>query len=730
MAFPLSPKVEIKEIDQTNIIPAVATTDVAFAGIFNWGPIRQRRLISNEKELVRQFGAPDDVSYEHFFQAANVLKYTNKLRLVRVAHEVQETTALSNKMTTTEASNVISITHTDHGLAHGAYIRISSSSGIDDIPASEINGKHQISLVDSNTYTIEVTTAGTAGVTNGGGTILVGSEDVALNATASKYTGSPTLPGEGILIRNEDHYLASFEAGGGDVGVWAAKYAGILGNSLKISICPSASAFSKTLTGTVSTSGTSVTGSGSAFTTELVVGSILVHPVTGEERKIAAIDSNTAATLDSAFSSSLSGATVIAKWEYHSEFGVAPATSAYAASRNCSNDECHIIVVDAGGLFTGRMGEVLERFPFVSLMDGAKTDQGEANFYKTVINNRSRYVWWMDHLPAGTNWGSKVPGTTFTNVIIPHTVTLAGGEDGTSTVTQGELQNGFDLFAQAEEVDVSVLVASPGNIAIGEYITQNICEVRKDCVSVISVPKSTVVDNAGDEVADIRSAISSLSASSYAIVDSNWGYQYDRYKDTYRYLPCNAHVAGLMARVDTERDPWWSPAGLMFGHLKDVFKLAWNPTEPQRDDLYLMGVNPINSIPGQGVVLFGDKTYLNRPSAFDRINVRRLFIVLEKAIATASKFILFQFNDEITRAQFRNLVEPFLREVKGRRGITDFEVVCDESNNPGEVIDRNQFIGDIFIKPNRVINYITLNFVATPTGVQFSESIDALRNNS
>ncbi len=848
MAFPLSPKVTIKEIDLTNIIPAVATTDIAMVGLFRWGPLNHRLLLSSERKLVETFQTPDDDTYEHFLGVSNVLSYTNKVRVVRVAKESQTDVELSDALSTDASSNVVEVSHTSHGLQTGAVITISGFSGTLDtnITATEINGRHTITRIDANSYSFEVTNEGAAGVTTDGGDITIGIGDFALNSTTEKSTGSGT-PGEGLLIKNEDHYDISFADGSGNVGLWAAKYPGKVGNSLKVSLCPSADAFSKTLTGTLSTkikatgtltgdgtnitdgdtvtidgkvytfqdtltnvdgnvkkgasaaasltnlfhainasggvsgtdyaaattahstvvatnptattvkvtaitpgtggnslatteasthlawggatlsggldNSTTVTGTGTVFTDELVEGSILVHPTSGTEIKVESIESDTSLTLESAFGTNLSGSTVVGKWEYYEEFGVAPGTSPFARTRGCSNDEVHIVVIDEDGLFSQERGQVLEKFAFASLMGNAKTDEGEGNYYKTVINRKSDYIWWMDHLPAGTNWGSTSDGTTFTDVIIPATFSLSGGLDGNSEAATADFERGLDLFSEADQVDVSVIVCPPGDMVAAEYVIQNICEVRKDCIAVLSPQKSSVVNNNGDEVDDIKADLAGVTASSYAVVDCNWGYQYDRYNDVYRFVPCCSHVAGLMARVDNERDPWWSPAGLIYGHLKNIVKLGWIPTEAQRDDLYQVGINPIIQMPGQGTVLWGDKTYLNRPSAFDRINVRRLFIVLEKAIATAAKVIIFSFNDEITRAQFRNLVEPFLREVKGRRGVYDYKVVCDESNNPQEVIDRNTLIGDIYIKPSRVINFITLNFVAVRTGVAFSEVV-------
>ncbi len=272
----------------------------------------------------------------------------------------------------------------------------------------------------------------------------------------------------------------------------------------------------------------------------------------------------------------------------------------------------------------------------------------------------------------------------------------------------------------------SLILGGDGNLTKSVHIINNIAEVRKDCIAVISPRRSDVVNNSGYVGKDVDDTITyrnSLPSSSYAVLDSGYKYIYDKYNDIYRYVPLNGDTAGLMVRTDNERDPWFSPAGFNRGQVKNVIKLATNPTKGQRDQLYKSGINPVVTFPGQGTVLFGDKTLLAKPSAFDRVNVRRLFIVLEKAIATAAKFTLFEFNDEFTRAQFRNLVEPFLRDVQGRRGIYDFRVVCDESNNTPEVIDRNEFVGDIYVKPARSINFIQLNFVAVRTGVEFSEIV-------
>lgn len=421
---------------------------------------------------------------------------------------------------------------------------------------------------------------------------------------------------------------------------------------------------------------------------------------------------------------SLADANSFSTWEYAGNFDSAPGTSDFAASVGGVNDEMHIIVIDEDGLFSGQKDSVLEKYSFVSKASDAKNPDGTNNFYKNVINDRSGYVWWGNHpltLISGTsNWGSQAPGVTFANTTSNVTVSLSGGVSADSP-SAGNLQNAFALFANDELFDVSLIPLGAVSAATATFVINNVAEVRKDCIVFVSPEQSDVVFNVGDEVADVTAFRDLLPSSSFAVMDSGFKYQYDRYNDVYRYVPLNADTAGLAVRTDFVADPWFSPAGFNRGQIKNVVKLAFSPRKTERDLLYKKGVNPVVTFPGQGTVLFGDKTLLAKPSAFDRINVRRLFIVLEKAIATASKFQLFEFNDAFTRAQFRNLVEPFLRDVQGRRGITDFKVVCDETNNTGEVIDRNEFVADIFIKPARAINFIQLNFIATRTGISFEE---------
>jgi phage tail sheath protein FI len=407
-------------------------------------------------------------------------------------------------------------------------------------------------------------------------------------------------------------------------------------------------------------------------------------------------------------------------WTYEDNFDSAPATSTWASNRSSANDEMHIIVIDATGKISGTANTILEKWGYVSKASDAKNSDGSSNYYRDVINNKSKYLWWGGHLAS--NWGTAATGAvTYTNMVAALTATLSGGVD--SSPSAGQINSAYDKFSNADSTDVSLLMAgATSGITTPNYLIA-LAESRKDCLVFVSPDREDVVDNYGDEATDVVTAANALTKSSYAVMDSGYKYQYDKYSDTYRWIPLNGDIAGLCVRTDNERDPWFSPAGLNRGVIKNVVKLAWNPTKAQRDTIYKAGVNPVVTFPGEGTILYGDKTLLNRPQAMDRINVRRLFIVLEKSISKAARSSLFEFNDEFTRAAFVNIVEPYLREVQGRRGIYDFRVVCDTTNNTAEVIDQNQFVGDIYIKPARSINFIQLNFTAVRTGVEFEEIV-------
>ena len=416
-------------------------------------------------------------------------------------------------------------------------------------------------------------------------------------------------------------------------------------------------------------------------------------------------------------------------WDYRGKFTSAPGTSVSVDAVGGVNDEMHVVVIDAGGLFTGVKGTVLETFGFLSKASDA-TINGQSNYYKQVIFNNSKYVYAVnpvDYEVTSSTWGLTSQDTVFAKPATNITTTLGGGTD--VAPNDADLQNAYDMFKNKEVIDISLILTGDASTTIQNHVATEIAgedtntgdEPRKDVIAFVSPPMDAVVNQSGSESDNITSWLGDLNvSSSYVVADSGWKYQFDKYNNVYRWIPLNGDIAGLCVYTDAIRDPWFSPAGFNRGAIKNCIKLAWNPSKTYRDVLYAAGVNPVVSFPGQGTVLYGDKTLQSKPSAFDRINVRRLFIVLEKAISQAAKFSLFELNDEFTRAQFIALVTPFLRDVQGRRGITDFKVVCDSTNNTGQVIDSNQFVGDIYIKPARSINYIQLNFVAVATGVDFT----------
>jgi hypothetical protein len=418
--------------------------------------------------------------------------------------------------------------------------------------------------------------------------------------------------------------------------------------------------------------------------------------------------------------------TVTRHWEFFNKVDLAPGQSDYQINFGNSainSDEMHVVVTDDGGKFTGVPGTVLEVFRAVSRATNAKTIDGAANHYKTVINDASQYIYAVNDISGAASTTAELLSNSTLDIVSYRMQLGRDGKDETS-IEQSVLTTAYDFFASKEESDISlVLTGKSRSFTLANYLIDNIAEKRMDCIVLCSPQKGDVVNNVGNEADAIVSFRNNLRSTSYGVLDSGYKYMYDRYNDIYRWIPLNGDTGGLCVRTDSTNDPWWSPAGFNRGQIKNIVRLAYNPRQADRDTLYKAGVNPVVTFPGQGTILFGDKTLLAKPSAFDRINVRRLFIVLEKAISTASKYTLFEFNDQFTRSQFKNLVIPYLRDVQGRRGITDFLVVCDDTNNTPEIIDRNEFVGDIYIKPARSINFIQLNFVAVRTGVAFSEVV-------
>jgi hypothetical protein len=492
------------------------------------------------------------------------------------------------------------------------------------------------------------------------------------SATTDKSNNATSNSSHNITVMNDEEYFLNNYTGANANVAFCARYPGALGNSLRVSVCSSE------------------------------------------------------ATFDS--------------WLFAPYFDSAPNTSNFVVAKTNNStlkDEMHIIVVDEDGVITGTANTVLERFSNLSKCSDARGDDGSSIYYKEVLYRTSKWIHWLGHAPgsnAANAWGQTVAAASATGTPLHSPVianySFVNGTDGVPS--QADFINMIDLFTNKEKIDVSLLFAGDCGISSNSSISTtliankylNVADGRKDAVAFISPPYANSVTSTAKstDVVNFRNG-SGLLDTSYGVMDSGWKYQYDKYNDVYRWIPLNADVAGLCVRTDLQRDPWFSPAGLNRGQIRNLVKLSFNPTQAERDLLYKAGVNPVVSFPGEGTVLFGDKTMQGRPSAFDRINVRRLFIVLEKAISAAARSSLFEFNDEFTRSQFVALVEPFLRDVQGRRGVYDFRVVCDETNNTPAVIDRNEFVGDIYIKPARSVNFIQLNFVAVRSGVAFDEIV-------
>ena len=714
MASYLSPGVYVKETDLTLTAPGIATSTGAIAGEFVWGPVNDLTLISNEATLVSRFGKPTNTTYKSFFSAKNFLDYSTALQVVRVS---------------------------------------------------------------------------TAGQ---------------LNAVS---TGTP------IKISNENSYTTSFSNGEASVGMFAAKYPGELGNSLRVSMADSAT-YSRQITGKISTTSGSaniVGTGGSSFDTELTVGSVLVFSVAGTTytRKVLSIGSAAGAVLTDVVPVTASGITVVANWEYADQFSAAPIDSNKALSLGAEKDGLHIVVVDEDGLFSGTPGTVLERFENASKANNAVSFDGSSSYYRTVLNT-SQYVWWMDHpdtadvsvdgisfgasivssadfktlkkpvtrsLTGGADVGTiatatatvgsgavtnisvtgsgsgytSVPTVSFsggggtgaaatatisngvvTGITITNggtsytsapTVTLVGGVS--SVPTDGEYQASYDLFKPTDTLDISLIITGGVNKTVQQYVIQNIAETRQDAIAFVSpyniLTGNPIVGDTSESLEAIISWYNSINvSSSFGVADSGYKYQYDKYNDVYRWVPLNGDIAGVCARTDSVSETWYSPAGLSRGQIKNVTRLAYNPDKTARDELFKRNINPVVSFPGEGTVLFGDKTTLRRPSAFDAIGVRRLFIFLEKTIAQVSKYYLFEQNTDLTRQLFASTINPVLRDIKGRQGVTDFYVDIGPNVNTPDTIDAGELRANIFIKPVRSIRFVALNFIATKTSATFS----------
>ena len=700
--FQTSPGINISEIDLTTTAPAVDTTVGAFAGVFRWGPVGVRTLVTSENDLVNKFGKPTSINPETFFTAANFLAYSNALYISRAANSSLTTSAIAAANAANASStSLTTILNEDDFVTKQAGLNSSSVNFVARWPGA-LGNSLKVSVCDSpSNYSSNVALTDAVFTTaNTKFTLSVGSSTGTINlfnGAANNFTGNTPIV-EATAVANKFNIGDYIVVGDNTIGK----------QSLKL--------LSKSIT--VANAAGVNTGSASITLT-------FDQPLK--------------------LSTDISTQSLTRYWEYYTQVDAAPGRSTYVAvngntalqsntytGSTAQLDELHVVVVDEDGGFTGAPGSVLEVFSGLSRATDAKNSDGTSNFFKNVINDTSSYIWaGADRTNAASNTALNI---VTSNTSAPLTLSFYGGtdkdesEDVSTGIRFADLAKAYDLFNSPEEADISLILTGKARGGankeqLANYVIDNIAEVRKDCVVFVSPAYDDVVNNplnAADDVVTFRNAVRS---SSYAVMDSGYKYQYDKYNDVYRYIPLNGDIAGLCVRTDATRDPWYSPAGSTRGQIKNSIRLPFNPNKAQRDLLYRNGVNPVISQQGQGTILYGDKTLLAKPSAFDRINVRRLFIVLEKTIAIAAQSSMFEFNDEFTRSQFVNLVEPFLRDVQGRRGIYDFKVVCDDSNNTPEVIDSNRFVGDIYVKPARSINYIQLNFVAVRSGIQFSEIV-------
>lgn len=701
--FQTSPGINVSEIDLTTTTPAVDTTVGAFAGVFRWGPVGVRTLVTSENDLVTKFGRPTSINPETFFTAANFLSYSNALYISRAAnaHLTTSAIAVSNSAAVVGANAIYTVLNEYDFTTKQAVINASEVTYIARWPGA-LGNSLKVSVCDSATqYSTNVALVDANFTTaNTKFDIAVGSTSGVINLynpSMTNFTGN-TPYSAAATVANKFNIGDYIVVGSSSTGTQALK---VLGKVITVS-----------------------------NTAGINTGSASITFKFDQPLKLSA---------------DISSQYVTRYWEYYTQVDAAPGRSTYvqtngdiAAQTNnvmTQMDELHIVVVDEDGGFTSSPGAVLEVFSGVSRATDSKLSDGTSNFYKNVINDRSSYIWaGADRYGAASNTSFNVVSSNSVALPAPLTLSFVNGadkdetEDGTTGVKFADLARAYDLFNTPEEADISLVLTGKARGGtqkeqLANYVIDNVADVRKDCVVFVSPDINDVVNNTLNAAEDVVAFRNAVRPSSFAIMDSGYKYQYDKYNDVYRYIPLNGDIAGLCVRTDATRDPWYSPAGTTRGQIKNVIRLAFNPNKAQRDLLYKNGVNPVISQQGQGTFLNGDKTLLAKPSAFDRINVRRLFIVLEKTISIAAQASMFEFNDEFTRAQFRNLVEPFLRDVQGRRGIYDFKVVCDASNNTAEVIDANRFVGDIYVKPARSINYIQLNFVAVRSGIEFSEIV-------
>ena len=782
MAFLVSPGVQVTEKDLTNVVPAVSASIGAFAGPFKWGPIGTAITCASEGDLLLNFGKPDAAHARSFLTAASYLKYGNALKVSRSAGDdcnnavstflVQTALTVTvsgsysgtttSTFTNTTGSGTILLGKTTRTATVNIGGTSSTNTTTDTVTASGNTPGYTIITNITRNATGSTSTISFSAIGNViTATLVVGTTSGSSNTTGTTvitlsgvYAAAGTETGtfSTVKIGNIDqfNYNTSVSSTTSNVS-FVARYPGALGNSLGVFVVTARTAptdlYAKQFdyiptfnsnNPTVVTVTASTTGSGSTITVPQLAFSTL--PLT---TSMYVVSSTNASTNESAKVSSFttSGS------NYYVTLSEDPASLTVGTSFTFFEaDEIHALVVDLDGGISGTSGTVLEKFQNLSLLSDGKRVDGTNNFYKDYINRNSSYVYSagfantyftgdeiastdpvyiqlpdrgeaLSHILGGVNYLSGVVGPV-----------KSSGYDGADIGASGSIATALDVFADAATIDVNLLftgdLTGETSLSTGEMKAQEIAEARKDTIAFISAPPllwQKTSESLKQAAILTKFNHGTAARNSYSVFDSSPLYVYNKYQDNYIWIPACGHMAGLCANTDLVADAWFSPAGDNRGNLRSVTKLAFNPTQTSRDELYKASVNPIVSFPGQGIILFGDKTAQAKPSAFDRINVRRLFIILEKAIATAAKYQLFELNDRFTQAMFRNMVEPFLREIAGRRGITDFLVVCDSTNNTPEVIDTNRFVADIYIKPARSINFISLNFIATRTGVSFAE---------
>ena len=792
MPFQVSPGVNVSEIDFSTSTPNVSASVGGLVGRFTQGPVNTITKISSEQELTSLFGKPNEDTFKSYFSASNFLQYGNNLSLIRVVGTgaLNATAGIPQTNTPVESTitGVFAAAVTDQSVGTGDAAVTAEALGTGDgstvaftLPTTahtnraagltiKVDGVAQaantFTLSGTNTVTFATAPADTLAVTadfTALDTFTLPREDfngdIAVSVGGSSVTSGFTVTGTSLVFA------------GGSIPADGAAVLVSLGARKKFALTGEDVGASDSVTVNDATTGFTITGSTpttkvvemttaptenitikilNATTTSFSYTGVLVtHEEEGDNdiaAASAAVNGEWAAKSAGVWGNNLKvytidSATNLTAFEalntnFQNVISAAPnvaSTDGLTATEAGRSTEVHVVVTEINP--SNGVETVLETFEFLSKAGNGKRADGTNIYYRDVINEKSEYIWSINHPSVGTNWGTNLVttisgaevATSFATIgSDPLTRPFGGGNDG-ATPTAGQVILAYDLFSDPDSTDVTLVMTGEwGDITSGSTVQTSVIsmvETRKDAVALISPPTSTVLGS--NPLSAVVSYFDSTMTqkSNYAFVDSNVKYQYDKYNDKYRWLPLNGDIAGLMARTDNDRDPWFSPAGFNRGVIKNSVKLGWDQTKVHRDTIYPKAINPVVTFPGQGTVLYGDRTHTTKPSAFDRINVRRLFIILEKSIATAAKFTLFEFNDAFTRSQFTALVEPFLREVKGRRGIYDFLVVCDETNNTPAVVDANEFVGDIFIKPARSINYIQLNFIATRTGTEFEEIV-------